>query len=382
MKAVSVSVCAIVCLMVSMCSTGCRGKRPLREKVEESLPPKEDVRRITLLFAGDLMQHMPQVTAARRDSTFDYTDCFSYIEPFFQTADLVVLNLETTLTAHADYSGYPRFASPLQLAHAIRQAGVDVVTTANNHICDRGERGIRMTLGALDGTGLLHTGVFADSADFRRRHPLYISRNGIGIALLNYTYGTNGLPVPTGVVLNGIDTARIAEDLRRIDRSEADHVIVMFHWGEEYARRPNAQQRKLAAWCHARGVDLVIGGHPHVLQPIEPLFRKDSTIGGVTAYSLGNFVSNQRKRYTDGGIVLKIELIHRDSLPADYRIGYLLTWVHTPWKEGRRHYRILPSFVADTLLRHDPAAEFTYRKFLSDSRTLLSHPFVEEIRSL
>ena len=156
----------------------------------------------------------------------------------------------------------------------------------------------------------------------------------------------------------------------------------MFHWGEEYARRPNAQQRKLAAWCHARGVDLVIGGHPHVLQPIEPLFRKDSTIGGVTAYSLGNFVSNQRKRYTDGGIVLKIELIHRDSLPADYRIGYLLTWVHTPWKEGRRHYRILPSFVADTLLRHDPAAEFTYRKFLSDSRTLLSHPFVEEIRSL
>ena len=373
------SICSVIlsALLIG-CGSGARSPRS-----SETVPQKDSARTITILFAGDLMQHLPQVIAARKDSTFDYSDCFQYISPFFDRADLVVLNLETTLTPRSDYSGYPRFASPLPLARAIRQAGTDIVTTANNHICDRGERGIRFTLAALDRADLLHTGVFTDSTDLRKRHPLYVSKNGIGIALLNYTYGTNGLPVPSGILLNGIDTARIAEDLRRIDRTRAGHVIVFFHWGEEYARHPNRQQRELAAWCHARGADLVIGSHPHVLQPIEPLLRKDSTIGGVTAYSLGNFVSNQRKRHTDGGIVLRIEITHRDLLPPAYRIGYLLTWVHTPREEGRRRYRILPSYVADTLLRHDPTAEAIYRRFATDSRSLLNHsPFIKEISSL
>lgn len=369
-------------LLLSASLAGCGGRTSEPEETASGVSPGEPEKKITLLFAGDLMQHMPQVTAARQDSTFDYTDCFRHIAPFFRQADLVVLNLETTLTPHSDYSGYPRFASPPSLAHAVRRAGADIVTTANNHICDRGGKGIRSTLETLDKAGLLYTGVFTDSTDFRRRHPLYVSANGIGIALLNYTYGTNGLPVPHGIILNGIDTTRIAEDLRRIDRTKADHVVAFFHWGEEYSRRPNRQQRELAAWCHARGADLVIGSHPHVLQPIETLLRADSTPGGVTAYSLGNFVSNQRKRYTDGGIVLRIEITHRDSLPPAYRTDYLLTWVHTPWEAGRRRYRILPSYVADTLLRHDPAAETAYRKFASDSRTLLDgRPFVGEIAS-
>ena len=373
------SICSVIlsALLIG-CGSGARSPRS-----SETVPQKDSARTITILFAGDLMQHLPQVIAARKDSTVDYSDCFHYISPFFDRADLVVLNLETTLTPRSDYSGYPRFASPLPLARAIRQAGADIVTTANNHICDRGERGIRFTLAALDRADLLHTGVFTDSTDLRKRHPLYVSKNGIGIALLNYTYGTNGLPVPSGILLNDIDTTRIAEDLRRIDRRKANHIVVFFHWGEEYARHPNRQQRELAAWCHARGADLVIGSHPHVLQPIKPLLRSDSTLGGVTAFSLGNFVSNQRKRHTDGGIVLRLEITHRDSLPPTYRIGYLLTWVHTPWEEGRRRYRILPSYVADTLLRHEPAAEATYRQFVSDSRHLLNNaPFIEEITSL
>lgn len=377
-----VAVLLICFLLLSTLLTGC-GNSIQHPRSEKSVPKRDSARTISILFAGDLMQHLPQVTAARRDNTFDYSDCFQYISPFFDRADLVILNLETTLTPRSDYSGYPRFASPLPLARAIRQAGADIITTANNHICDRGEKGIRFTLSALDRADLLHTGVFADSADFHKRHPLYVSKGGIGIALLNYTYGTNGLPIPRGIILNGIDTARIAEDLRRIDRTRADHIIVFFHWGEEYARQPNRQQRELAAWCHARGADLVIGSHPHVLQPIEPLLRSDSTPGGVTAYSLGNFVSNQRKRYTDGGIVLRVEITHRDSLPPAYRIGYLLTWVHTPWEEDRRRYRILPSYVADTLLRNDPSAEHNYRKFVSDSRLLLNKTaLVEEIFTL
>lgn len=156
-------------------------------------------RNLTLIFTGDLMQHMPQVFAARqRDGSFDYTSCFSRLNNYFSSADFVIANLETTL-GEEPYSGYPRFRSPEALAGAMRRAGVDVAVLANNHICDRGAEGIRSTLAALDEAGLLHTGAFADSVPPRERHPLMLEKEAFRVALLNYTYGTNGLPVPSRV---------------------------------------------------------------------------------------------------------------------------------------------------------------------------------------
>ena len=165
--------------------------------------------RVRLLFAGDVMQHFPQVTAARCGDGFDYRGVFAYLRRRFHAADLVVVNLETTLTRTDRYTGYPCFRSPVALADALRDAGVDVAVLANNHCCDGGAAGVRTTVAELGRCGILHTGVFTDSLDRAANNPLWVERYGVRFALLNYTYGTNGIPVPAGVEVNLIDTADI-----------------------------------------------------------------------------------------------------------------------------------------------------------------------------
>ena len=152
------------------------------------------------------MQHLPQVEAARRENGFDYSECFAAVLPRFRAADLTVVNLETTLTHSDRYTGYPMFRSPVALAEALAQAGVDIATMANNHCCDGGAGGIRTTIEVLDRCGICHTGVFADSLDRKLNHPLRIERHGVRFAFLSYTYGTNGLRVPRGTIVNPIDT--------------------------------------------------------------------------------------------------------------------------------------------------------------------------------
>lgn len=354
-----------------------RGGRKPADPPPTTLPVELPPQRLSIVFGGDVMQHLPQVTAAHRDTLFDYAECFRYIRPFLDSADLVIFNFETTVSPDGRYSGYPLFASPAALADALRDCGVNAVVMANNHVMDRGRAGFEATLAALDDAGIKHTGVFRDSTQFFCNNPLFLEKNGFRLALLNYTYGTNGMPVPQGVIVNRIDTTRIAADLQRIDRALTDHIIIFFHWGDEYSMRPNREQQELSRWCHAQGVDFVIGSHPHVLQPLEPVTDTGGRLTGLTAYSLGNLVSNQRQRHTDGGMLLRVD-ISRDGAapdkPAANRIdaGYLLTWVDTPILDGRRTYRILPAPVADTLLSFDRAARETWLRFLDDSRKLLT----------
>ena len=225
--------------------------------------------RVRLLFAGDVMQHFPQVTAARCGDGFDYRGVFAYLRRRFHAADLVVVNLETTLTRTDRYTGYPCFRSPVALADALRDAGVDVAVLANNHCCDGGAAGVHTTVAELGRCGILHTGVFTDSLDRAANNPLWVERYGVRFALLNYTYGTNGIPVPAGVEVNLIDTARMAADLAAARRGAPDCVAVCIHWGNEYERRENAVQRHLAQFLRRHGADLVVGSHPHVVQPFD-----------------------------------------------------------------------------------------------------------------
>ncbi len=310
--------------------------------------------RIRMLFAGDLMQHIPQVTAARRGDGFDYTPVFGALRERFAAADLVVVNLETTLTRDSYYTGYPCFRSPAALADAMRKAGVDVAVTANNHCCDNGARGIRTTIEELERCGIARTGVFADSTDFRRNNPLYVTRNGIRLALLNYTYGMNGIPAPKGMIVNRIDTINMAFDLREARAQEVDFIAVCIHWGIEYQRRENAEQRALAAFLQRHGVDVVIGSHPHVAQP----WRCDGR--QVVVYSLGNFVSNQRDRYTDGGLLAEVEAVKESDGTMRYELEVTPVWVALP------HYRVLPPEVADTL-----SLPASYDLFREDLRQLV-----------
>lgn len=324
-------------------------------------PPQGDWRdvpvtpvRVRMLFAGDLMQHMPQVTAARRGASFDYSEVFAALRPRFDAADLVVVNLETTLTRSRHYTGYPCFRSPAALAGAMREAGIDVAVMANNHCCDSGAAGVRTTTELLDSCGIMRTGVFMDSVDYVRHNPLYLKRRGICFALLNYTYGTNGMPVPQGVRVNEIDTLQIASDLYNARIGGAQSVVVCIHWGVEYQRRENEQQLYLAEYMRRHGADVVVGSHPHVIQPYE------ATRQGVVFYSLGNFVSNQRQRYTDGGVLAQVDLVRYPDGRIEYTAEALPVWVALP------DYRVIPPEVGDTMAL--PAA---YRRFREDAAQLL-----------
>lgn len=312
------------------------------------LPPQ----RVRMWFGGDVMQHLPQVEAARRGDGFDYTEVFAALTPRIQAADLAVVNLETTLTRRDRYTGYPMFRSPTALAGALRRAGVDVALLANNHCCDGGAEGIRTSIEELNRCGIRHTGVFADSADYRRNHPLYLTCHGVRLALVNYTYGTNGLPVPQGMIVNHIDTVQMKRDVAAAHDAGVDFVVACLHWGNEYERRENGAQRKLAAFLQRQGVDVIVGSHPHVAQP----WSGDSS--RVVLYSLGNLVSNQRRRYTDGGLTATVEASRHPDGHMDYRLEVTPVWVAMPG------YRILPPEAADTL------PDAAYRVFREDLRQL------------
>lgn len=190
---------------------------------------------LTLIFAGDIMQHGPQIEAAwsEHDTTYNYHPCFSYVKPLVSSFDLAVANLEVTL-AGAPYTGYPQFSAPDELAVAARDAGFDVLATANNHSCDRGNNGLIRTLHVLDSLGIARTGTFGDSIDYHKHHPLTLTKNNITFTLFNYTYGTNGLPFYPPAIVNITDTSQIISDLAAVDKEKTDFIIVFFHWGNEY----------------------------------------------------------------------------------------------------------------------------------------------------
>ena len=326
----------------------------------EAVVPVPQEPKVTLVFTGDLMQHLPQVDAARRrDGSFDYTSCFSRLRNFFESADFVVVNLETTL-GEAPYSGYPRFRSPEILAGALRRAGADAVVLANNHICDRGAEGIRTTLGALEKAGLRHTGAFADTAASVVRAPMWFEKNGVRIALFNYTYGTNGLPVPSAMTVGRIDTLRSATDIAQARRAGATHVVLFVHWGNEYQTLPDRHQRALADCFHRQGADLVIGSHPHVVQPAETVCDSAGNVCGVTVFSMGNFVSNQRFPGTDGGISVRVTLGRDARGGTTYRPEYLIHRTCILPDGGSlsgKRYDIVPSYARETIPA-DCRAEF------------------------
>jgi len=330
---------------------------------------------LTLIFAGDIMQHGPQIEAARsdHDSTFNYHPCFSYVKPLVSSFDVAIANLEVTL-AGAPYSGYPQFSAPDELAVAARDAGFDILGTANNHSCDRGNKGLARTLNVLDSLGIARTGTFTDSTDFLKYHPLVLSKNDITFALFNYTYGTNGLPFYPPAIVNLIDTNLIINDLAAVDRTKTDFVIVFFHWGNEYQSQPSLTQVKLAGLCKRHGADVIIGSHPHVLQRMEYDEPSDSLPGGfLLAYSLGNYVSNQRDRYRDGGAMISFTLSKTWNKKTVINPEYHLTWVHTPIRDGKKQYYILPvrQFENDSTM--DTAALEKLRLFISDADELLGN---------
>jgi Putative enzyme of poly-gamma-glutamate biosynthesis (capsule formation) len=331
--------------------------------------------KFSLLFIGDIMGHDEQIWSAENREThlYNYDDVFQYIKPVVADADIAVANFEVTL-AGPPYTGYPQFSSPADLAAACKNAGIDYLVTANNHAADRGKKGIISTINKLDSIGISHTGTFMNSSCRDSLIPLMIYRNGTSIALLNYTFSTNGIIVPEPVIVNMIDKELITRDVKKAKDKKADIIILFLHWGTEYDTIPSKGQTDLAEYFQSIGVNLIIGSHPHVLQKMVRI-RNDSTENdGVIVYSLGNFVSNQRKPKTDGGSMVRVEFTKIGDKYSVSNAGYYLTWVYAPIEKYRKKFFILPcsEFENKSYFFDKPDAFLLMKKFISDSRKLLN----------
>jgi hypothetical protein len=337
-------------------------------------PQSADTSTLTLVFTGDIMGHDEQIRGAWDDSTksYNYEPTFRYIKPFIEEADIAIGNLEVTLAGPV-YKGYPQFSSPDELAKAASAAGFDVMIQANNHALDRGVKGFTRTLNVLDTLGLIHTGTFRNRYERGVSYPLILEKNNIRIALLNYTYGTNGLVIPPPCIVNRIDTFAIRSDLQKARLANPDFVIVTMHWGEEYQRTENLQQQILASFLIRNGADAIIGSHPHVIQPVKKVYPDpvDSSVYNIVVYSLGNFVSNQRAQYKDGGIVFHMTLTKTQAGTAMTDYQYLPYWVYRIDLSGKSSFYVLPVdlyFQHEAWFNMEEHDQYKIRRFYDDTR--------------
>ncbi len=311
------------------------------EIIEEEIVVVPDTLR--LIFIGDVMVHSTQYNAAwyeGGDTTYNFVPTFQYVKDYISSTDLSMANLEVPFGGKP-YSGYPMFSSPTEIADALKDTGFDLMFTANNHVADKGSKGIEGTLDYLEKLGLLYTGSFKDSASKAANYPLIVEINNIRLSLLNYTYDTNGMPVRKPNMVNLIDTLQIRADLEKAKNQNTDYIITCMHWGYEYHRTEHAEQRELAHFLAENGSDLILGAHPHVVQPYDEIitYRGDTV---PVIYSVGNFVSNQQWRYADGGIAFEIKLVKENDKTTRISTGYEPLWVNRFNDHIRSIYRVIP----------------------------------------
>ena len=281
--------------------------------VNSSEPQKVDTT-INMAVVGDIMCHGPNFKDAYNSSTktYDFSTFFTQIKSYISNADIAIGNLETTFAGgNKAYSGYPTFNSPPQLAKDVQNLGIDVLTTSNNHSMDSGYNGLINTIDTLDNLGISHTGTFKSEED--KNKILIKDVNGIKIAFLSYTYGTNGISIPKGkeYCINLIDKELIQSQLESAKALNPDVICVSMHWGIEYKLQPNDEQKDLADFLFENGADIILGSHPHVLEPMEKrtvTLSDGTTKDGFVIYSLGNFISAQKDKYTKDSIILNLKI--------------------------------------------------------------------------
>lgn len=332
----------------------------------QAAAPELDTTQVTMIVGGDLMQHIGQVSAAQQgDGTYNYDYVFELVKPEVSRADVAIANFEVTLGGKP-YTGYPCFSAPDEYLGAAIDAGFDILLTANNHCCDRRAKGLERTIQLMDQARVPHLGTYMNAEERAKNYPMLYEKNGIRFVLLNFTYGTNGIPVPKPFVVNWQDTTEIARDIAKAKTMQPDVIIAFPHWGIEYAQLPNEEMRQLTDWMLARGVDHVIGGHPHVLQPFE--VREQNGEKHLVAYSLGNYVSNQSRPNTDGGGMVKLVFTKIGDKTRLTSSGYTLHWVSRPAVSGKKNYRIYPiGYPTDKMNAQERALR---QKFINSQRAL------------
>lgn len=370
-----VAVGTLVALLMTACTAG-GSVRPPSSRTESSTPSRastpastrpQPIARppgsFTLAATGDLLVHTAVAERARKygaksGTAYDFRPMLAPVREALTGADLAVCHLETPLSPDDRHiSGYPTFNTPSELAAAIRAAGYDSCSVASNHAMDQGPRGVAATLAALDRVGVGHSGTARSAAEATR--PELHLVNGVRVGLLAYTYGLNGgdtRPAGQPWLVNFISPRRILADARAAKRAGAQFVAVSLQWGKEYQVAPTVEQRRLARILLASpDIDLLIGSHVHVVQPVQRIGDK------YALYGLGNFLSNQSARCcpaaTQDGVIALVDVQRRGSRLVAVRVRYSPTWVELGT------YRVLQVAVA----LDDPAAPAARRVALTAS---------------
>ena len=323
---------------------------PIQETSAPTAVVEEKPKDITVNLAviGDIMSHSSNFQDAYNSETdtYDFSYVFEDIQKYIQGADLAIGNLETTFAGKdAIYSGYPNFNTPEQLAQDLKELGIDVVSTANNHSLDKKYSGLSSTLDELDKVGISHTGTYRSSEE--QNTILTKNINGINFAFLSFTYGTNGIPVPSGneYCINLIDKDLILDQIERAKELNPDVLCVSMHWGEEYKLHQNKTQEELADFLFANGVDIIFGSHPHVLQPMEKrtiTLDDGSTKDGFVIYSLGNFMSGQVAENTTNSIILNLKVTkHLDNTITIDSFDYVPIYMYHTGANPNVNYKII-----------------------------------------
>lgn len=281
---------------------------------ENLIDSKPDPITIHMSAFGDTMCHLTNIKnsydASKKD--YDFSNVFKNVRSYLEDADITIGNLETTFAGSSrGYTGYPTFNAPEVLGQNLKDMGVDVLTTANNHCMDKGNSGLVSTLGYLDKYEISHTGTARSEEE--QNSILIKDVNGIKIAFLSYTYGTNGITIPSDkpYSVNLIDKELIKKHIASAKEQNVDVICVSMHWGLEYKLKPNSTQTELADFLFENGVDIILGSHPHVLEPMEKrtiTLEDGTTKDGFVIYSLGNFVSGQIYANTKSTVILDIQI--------------------------------------------------------------------------
>jgi len=331
---------------------------------------------VTLLFAGDAMQHQSQLDNAYRNGKYDYSSYFRYLRNELAAADLAVVNLEVTLGG-TPYRGYPQFSAPDEYAYSLKEAGFSVFLNANNHIVDRGNQGLLRTLNVLESMQVEHTGVFRNIEERESSYPLMLEREGIRFAILNYTYGTNGYTALPPLCVNYIDKEQIHQDVQKAMSLNADMIIAAMHWGDEYKLIQNREQEDLANFLVNEGVDLIIGSHPHVVQPTQLITNFRNGKSHLVVFSLGNFVSGMVAPNTYGGQMVKVVVEKQDfGLIRIKSAEYALVYRHKERKGNKTDFTLVPVSLAETsdtippLIELDAASYQKMMEFTGSARKL------------
>lgn len=284
------------------------------ETVEEKVAPIN----FTMTAIGDTLCHNTQYWDAYNSSTkqYDFSYVYDNIKDYTSSADITIGSLETTFAGEdRGYSNYPVFNSPDSLATGLKDIGVDVISLAGNHALDYGYSGICRTIDVLDNVGISHLGTYKSAED--QDKILIKDVKGVKIAFINYTYGTNGIPVPSDkpYCLNLIDKDLISKQIKQAKEQNVDMIVACMHWGTEYKTSANDEQKELADFLFKSGVDIILGNHPHVIEPMEKktiTLDDGSTKDVFVVYALGNFTADQRAEITRDSAILNLD-ITKDS---------------------------------------------------------------------